>query len=105
MKIEITEFHLLDHQQLTFEELLERSGLTTAELDELIGDGLIAALDEGERELHYSALALLRARTARRLRDDFELNASGIALAIRLLTRIDELEQQSSSMRARQPRW
>jgi chaperone modulatory protein CbpM len=103
MKIEVTEYHWPERQELTFAELLELSGLTPAELQELISGGAIAALDETGHETHYNALALLRARTARRLRDDFELNTSGILLAITLLTRIDELEHESSSMRARQP--
>jgi chaperone modulatory protein CbpM len=100
MKIEVTEYHWPERQELTFTELVDLSGLAPAELQELISGGAIAALDD---EQHYNALALLRARTARRLRDDFELNASGIVLAITLLTRIDELEHESSSMRARQP--
>lgn len=106
MHIEITELHWPEQQELSFTELLDLSGLTQAELNELVSGGSIAALAADHATsaftARYSAVALLRARTARRLRDDFELNTAGLALALTLLARIDELEQQSGAMRARQ---
>jgi chaperone modulatory protein CbpM len=43
------------------------------------------------------------ARLARRLRDDFELDRAGLALALRLMQRIDSLEQEVERLRARLP--
>lgn len=40
---------------------------------------------------------------ARRLRDDFELDRAGLALALRLMQRIDALEQEIVRLRARLP--
>ena len=49
------------------------------------------------------AAALPVARLARRLRDDFELDRAGLALALRLMQRIDTLEQEVERLRARLP--
>ncbi|HTP39160.1 MAG TPA: chaperone modulator CbpM [Steroidobacteraceae bacterium] len=109
MRIEITELNWPERQELSFSELLELSGLTQAELNELVSGGAIAALDTDAAASaftsRYNALALLRARTARRLRDDFDLNTSGLALALTLLERIEQLEQQAGALRARLTRW
>jgi chaperone modulatory protein CbpM len=50
------------------------------------------------------AAALHAARTAHRLQADFELDVQGLALALRLLERVSELETQLQSLRARSPR-
>jgi len=39
------------------------------------------------------------ARKARRLRDDFELNADGVALVLNLLRRVDALESELLGLR------
>ncbi|WP_369125181.1 chaperone modulator CbpM, partial [Cryobacterium sp. RTS3] len=43
------------------------------------------------------------ARTARRLRDDFELDGHGLAVALNLLRRIRELEAQLTHAQAKLP--
>jgi chaperone modulatory protein CbpM len=43
---------------------------------------------------------MLLARTARRLRDDFELNPNGLALAMRLLATVEALECELDRLRA-----
>jgi len=42
-------------------------------------------------------------RTARRLRDDFDLDAAGLAVAVNLLGRIRELELELQALSARHP--
>jgi chaperone modulatory protein CbpM len=48
--------------------------------------------------------ALQAARTAARLRGDFEVDARGLALAMALLRRIEDLEEELCGLRARMPR-
>ena len=96
MKIEVTEVSWLDeHVEYSLEELAERSHLSRAELEVLIDSGAIASRD---------ARALQAARTAARLRGDFEVDLQGVALAMTLLRRIEELEIELCGLRARTPR-
>jgi chaperone modulatory protein CbpM len=96
MKIEVTEVTWLDEPvEYSLEELAERSHLTRAELEALIDCGAIASRD---------GRALQVASTAARLRGDFEVDLHGIALAMTLLRRIQELEDELCALRARVPR-
>ncbi len=71
MKIELTEVTWLDEQvEYTLDELAERSHLAHAEILELIDCGAISPGD---------GRALQTARTAARLRSDFEINVQGVA--------------------------
>jgi chaperone modulatory protein CbpM len=96
MKIEVTEVTWLDQQiEYSLEELAERSHLSQAELEVLIDSGVISTRD---------SRALEAARTAARLRGDFEVDLHGLALAMTLLRRIEELETEVCGLRARTPR-
>ena len=82
----------------SFDELIEISGLSTLELSELVDIGAIVARDDAATPvfaLRYIAIA----GTARRLRDDFELDHRGMALAITLLERIEALQRQLALLR------
>ena len=95
MKIEVTEVTWLDEQfAYSLEELAERSHLSRGDLQWLIDSGAISSLD---------AHALEAARTAARLRSDFETDLHGVALAMTLLRRISDLELELSGLRARVP--
>jgi chaperone modulatory protein CbpM len=75
---------------LSLDELLLASGLTREEVETLLDFGVIEpALPT---PLAFAPNALLRARIAARLRAHFELNASGMALAVDLLERMEALE-------------
>jgi chaperone modulatory protein CbpM len=96
MRIEVTEVTWLDEQvEYSLEELAERSHLSRAELEVLIDSGAISSRD---------GRALQVARTAARLRGDFEVDARGVALAMALLRRIEDLEEELCGLRARMPR-
>jgi chaperone modulatory protein CbpM len=84
----------------TLVHLAEVSGLNSAELQSLVDSGALAPLPQPDDSLEFNAAAMLVARTARRLRDDFELNATGLALAMRLLERVDALERELERVRA-----
>lgn len=93
MKIEVTELTWLEERaEYSLEDLAERSHLSQADLAELIDCGAISL-----REGH----ALVAARTAARLRSDFEIDLHGVALAMTLLRRIEELQAELIQLRAR----
>lgn len=104
MKVELTEVLWLDEQQeLSLAELAGLSGLSEAELRELMDYGVIAPLDPQAEPLVFRADCIVTARTACRLRTDFELDAPGLALALTLLGRIHDLEAQLRDLRAQFP--
>jgi chaperone modulatory protein CbpM len=105
MRIEVTELTWLDAQvEYSLVELAERSRLSEAELLELVNCGVISAREPGAASQRFPGHALAAARTAARLRDDFEVDVHGVALAMALLARIAALEGELSQLRAPAPR-
>ena len=98
-------FWLNERHTFSSEELRELSGLSEAELRELVDCGVLAPNDPGARPWRFGADRLTVARSARRLRRDFDLDANGIALALTLLERVRALEAELREVRARLPRW
>ena len=74
---------------VSLDELLVASGLTREEVETLLDFGVLEPTRPAS--LLFPADALLRARVAARLRAHFELNASGMALAVDLLERMETL--------------
>ena len=104
MRIELSEVVWLDEQrELTLAELAELSGLSEAELHELEDCGAIAPIDPDAGTQMFSAHYLVLARTACRLRNDFELNTQGLAVALALLDRVRTLETELRELRAQLP--
>jgi chaperone modulatory protein CbpM len=105
MRLELTEVVWLhEHHALSVNQLAELSGLSEAEINELVDYGAIAPMDTDAAQRIFEAQCLVAARTARRLRDDFDLNTHGVALALILLDRVRDLETQLDDLRARLPR-
>lgn len=87
-------FQFLDDQTtVALEELLAVSGLAPEELVELIELGVFEPVVAGEPR-RFASRAIVQARRAARLRDDFGLNPPGMALALAYLERIEELERR-----------
>lgn len=78
----------------SIEHLAEVSGLALEEIEDLVGSGLMEALPGGPGGRCFELRHVLTVTTARRLRDDFQLEPNGLALALTLLERIRVLEQQ-----------
>jgi len=102
MRIE-QESWLHEHYELSLAQLCELSGLSETELRELVECGALAPADPGAREWTFGADRLVVARSAFRLRRDFDLDQQGLALAVALLERVRDLEQQLRDLRARIP--
>lgn len=77
----------------SMEHLAEISGLSLNEVADLEVSGVIWPADVAARPHCFHLLHVVTVRQARRLRDDFELDSNGMALAMTLLRRIGMLEQ------------
>ena len=102
MRIEITEvLRLEEHHELSLAELADLSCLSETELQELRDNGVIVPVDPAAAQQTFAAHCLVAARTAARLREDFEVDAQGVALALALLDRIRALERELRDLKAR----
>ena len=104
MRIEISEasegLWLDEHHVFSLTEIVALSGLSLAEVQHLLDCDALSpvaavepAADFNASQARFSAECLALARAASRLRNDFDLDANGLALTLRLLNRIHELEE------------
>ena len=103
MKIEQATW-LHEHYEFSLAELCELSGLSETELRELVDYGVLAPVDSDAPHWSFSADRLVLARSARRLREDLELDLHGVALVLTLLERVHDLEAELRDLRAKLPR-
>jgi chaperone modulatory protein CbpM len=93
VKAEINEVLLLDeHLECSYVEFLQLSGLTEEELSTLLECGALIPVNPDTRT--FSGKSLVIARAACRLRNDLDLDPHALAVALRLLDRIEELEAE-----------
>lgn len=105
MQIDATEATWLESKrEFSLAELAELSGLPEALLRELVEYGALAPLDPRAAQWTFSASLVVAVRTARRLREDLELEPQALALALTLVERIRELEAELCQARAQLPR-
>lgn len=102
MNIEHTDALWLDERAgITLGELVKLSGLPEEVLVELVECGVLVPAEKGAAQWSFSVGCIATVWTARRLREDFDLDANALALALRLLGRIRELEDQLQESRAK----
>lgn len=94
---------LNDTDLCSLEELAEFSGLSAEELADLVEVGAIEPDDRQAPRYLFRSHTIVIARTARRLRDDFELNPHGLAVALNLMQRIYALEAKLAAIHAKLP--
>jgi len=102
MNANLSESTWLDDRALcSAQQLIEVSGLSAEEFLELMEIGVIVAVDNTAQVKLFQLRYISIANIARRLRDDFELDTHGVALAMTLLRHIEELKDELLSTRAR----
>jgi chaperone modulatory protein CbpM len=106
MNIQSVDSIWLDENDLySTDNLIELSGLSDEEVRDLVENGVIvpveAASTQSTQPGAYRLRYVITAKTARRLRDDFELDRHGVTLALTLLRRISELEAELREVRAK----
>ena len=101
MKLEIAEAMDLDeHGVLTLSQLVEVSDLPEADLRALVDDGALTPVDPAAPSWTFTASWVVVARTAGRLRRDFELDAHSLSVVLRYAQRVDALEAELRALRA-----
>jgi chaperone modulatory protein CbpM len=103
VSIETEVLWLDEHRVVSLRELVEISGLGETELLELVHIGALPAQDTAGGGYSFSARVVTVARTACRLRDDFELDTHGLGVALKLLERVHDLEEEIARLRAEMP--
>lgn len=105
MQPEQTDAVWLDaRHEFSIAELEHCSGLSEAELRELVDYGALVPINPQGGEWTFSGDVVVTVQTAGRLRADLELDPQALALALTLIERIRELEAQIGALRAQLPR-
>ena len=89
----LTGIVLDEHVHLSLEEVCEACSCRTAWVVELVEYGIVEPVNPETQQWHFSGTALARAHIARRLQTDLGVNLAGVALALDLLEKIDELSR------------
>lgn len=87
--------------EITWVQLVTASGLTEGEVRELVQYGAIVPRDPEARTWTFEARWLVVARTASRLRREYELDVHGVSVVLGYVERIEALEFELQSLRAR----
>ncbi|MGB9428640.1 MAG: chaperone modulator CbpM [Gammaproteobacteria bacterium] len=104
MRVELTEVQWLDAQhELSLGEFLQLSGLPETELRQLVDYGVITPLNPAATSWTFGANYVPAARTACRLRRDFDLDIQGLTVAMTLIDRVHELENRILQLSAQLP--
>jgi len=95
---------LTEQVDVALEELVQASGLTVEEIVELVEQGVFVPLSAPPTlatisAWRFSSSTIALVRRASRLKADFDLNLSGLALALTFVQRIEELEEELNRLR------
>ncbi len=86
--------------EVTWTQLVSASGMPEFEVRELVHYGALIPRDPDAPVWTFEARWLVVARTASRLRRDFELDTHGVSVVLGYVERIDALESELCRLRA-----
>jgi chaperone modulatory protein CbpM len=81
-----------EQRRYQLQEVSRATGLDANAFVELVACEILSVVEEGPDQYLVSETALMQSKRAARLVRDFELSPQGLALAMRLLERIEQLE-------------
>ena len=103
MQTEFDDALWLDHSQsVSISDLVDLSGLSENEINELVDSGALAPVN-ATIPWSFSAACVVTVRTASRLRNELELDSHALVLALTLLQQIRALETELVQLRAQMP--
>jgi chaperone modulatory protein CbpM len=101
MKLDVAQAVSLDEQGvLTLSQLVEMSELPEDELRALVDYGSLTPVDAAAPAWTFTYSWVVVARTAGRLRREFELDAHSLSVVLRYVQRVDALEAELRALRA-----
>ena len=86
--------------EITWTQLVNASGLSEAELTELVQYGALVPRDPSSPVWTFESRWLVVARRASRLRREFELDPHGVSVVLSFVERIEALEGELRQLRA-----
>ncbi len=105
MKEEVTEAQwLLARDEIPVEQLAELTGCSIELLQELVEHGALAPNDPNSTHWTFAPTCIHSVCAARRLHDDFELDANATSLALTLIGQIHRLEIQVQVLQSQIPK-
>jgi chaperone modulatory protein CbpM len=87
--------------EVTWTQLVSASGIPEGELRELVRYGALVPRDPDAPTWTFEARWLVVARTASRIRHDFELDPHGVSVVLGYVERIEQLQAELRALRAR----
>lgn len=99
MNRQLSEAVWLNDAVCDIEHLAEVSGLSIGEVSDLVDIGVIVPSGRPAGTVVFQLCQVLTVKRARRLRDDFQLDHHGVALALTLIRRIGELQAELDVLR------
>ena len=88
--------------RISLADLTTLSGVSAMEVHELVELGALAPINHNDLPWAFHADCVVTLRKASRLREDLELDAHAVALALTLMEQIRRLEGELAQLRARQ---
>lgn len=88
---------------LSLMELSTMSSISASEIEELVGYGALHPLNEEQAAPQFSGTCVASLRTAGKLRRDYDLDLFTVVIMMDFLVRIETLESQLTTLRAKQP--
>ena len=93
-KTQWIEINLKEQSQCTIVELSNHLNITVYTIIEWVEEGILEPHDYNSDDWVFSMDDIARAKRAARLQQDLSINTAGVALALELMQRIDELENK-----------
>ena len=85
---------LSDNHTLTFDDICECCGLPEAKVKTYIEENLIEVQGDDVTQWRFSEISMVWIQKASRLERDLRLNPAGAALALELMSQIEDLKNQ-----------
>ena len=93
-----------EEREIPLAQLCRVCGLSVEAVAALVEEGILEPEGTRRGRWRFPADSIRRARTAVRLQRDLELNLAGVALALDLLDRVEELQARVRSVKGRRDR-
>lgn len=85
---------LNEKSELSLSEVTQACSCSVEWVVELVDEGVLEPIGQEQTQWRFSGTNLLRARTARRLQHDLNINLAGVALALDLMEEIEIMRER-----------